>query len=84
MKKILLIFLLALQGSLVIGCPVCDKQQPAVLRGITHGTGPESRWDYLIVWIAVILVLLTLFYSLKWLIKPGEKSHNHIKQAILN
>lgn len=68
----------------VIACPACEKQQPKILRGITHGTGPESNWDYAIVWAAVIIVLFTLYFSVKWLIKPGEKSEKHIKRLILD
>ena len=45
---------------------------------------PDSRWDYLIVWITVAIVLLTLFFSVKWMIRPGEKSGTHIKRMILN
>ena len=67
-----------------MACPVCERNQPKILRGITHGTGPEHRWDYIIVSIAVAIVLATLFFSVKWLIKPGEKSQNHIKRFILN
>lgn len=65
-------------------CPVCERNQPKVLKGITHGTGPESQWDYVIVWITILIVLLTLFFSVKWLIRPGEKSPEHIKRVILN
>ena len=84
MKKINLIALISLFGSFAYACPVCDKQQPAALRGITHGTGPDSGWDYLIISVAAIIVLITFFYSVKWLIRPGESSEAHIKQYILN
>ncbi|MBO9617856.1 MAG: hypothetical protein J7539_02375 [Niabella sp.] len=67
-----------------VACAVCERSQPRVLRGITHGGGPNSKWDYLIVWTAVIIVLATLFCSIKWLIRPGEQSGNHIKRSILN
>jgi len=65
-------------------CPACEKQQPKILQGITHGGGPGSNWDYVIVWVAVVIVLFTLFFSLRWLIHPGEQSHSHIKRLILN
>ena len=65
-------------------CPVCEKQQPKILQGITHGAGPQSNWDYLIIAVTAIIVLLTLYFSIKWLVKPGEKSHSHIKHLILN
>lgn len=76
--------MLAIPGYVASACPACEKQQPAIFRGITHGTGPDSRWDYLIISVTVVIVLLTLFYSVKWLIKPGEKSADHIKQLILS
>jgi hypothetical protein len=64
-------------------CPVCEKQQPKITQGLTHGTGPNSNWDWVIITIFVLITLLTFFYSLKYLIKPDEKSSNHIKQSIL-
>lgn len=83
-KPILLTMLLCFFMVSIYACPACDKQQPKLLQGITHGTGPDGNLDYVIITIAVIIVLLTLFYSIKWLIKPGEQAKNHIKQIILN
>ena len=83
MKKLILILTLLIAGTAVFACPVCDKQQPKVLRGITHGAGPQSDWEYVIVWATVIIVLFTLYFSLKWIFRPGEKSENHIKRLIL-
>jgi len=73
-----------LVASNTMACAVCESQQPRLLKGITHGTGPESKWDYLIVSAMLTVVLLTLFFSIKWIIRPGEKSENHIKNFILN
>jgi hypothetical protein len=84
MRKILLSLSLLFNSLCVLACPVCERNQPQVLKGITHGAGPESKWDYLIVTITVAIVLLTLFLSVKWLIRPGEKSGAHIKRFILN
>ena len=84
MRKILLMLSFLLISTWTFACPVCEKQQPKVLRGVTHGAGPQSQWDYVIVWVGVVIVLLTLFYSMKWIIRPGEKSASHIKQHILN
>lgn len=84
MKKLLLTMLASSGSFLAMACPVCEKQQPAIFRGITHGTGPDSQWDYLIVAVAALVVLITLFYSVKWLIRPGERSQNHIKNLIIN
>ncbi len=64
-------------------CPVCERNQPKVLRGIVHGAGPESNWDYVSIWITIIIALITLFFSIKWTVKPGEKNSDHIKYSIL-
>ncbi len=65
-------------------CPPCEVAQPRYLKGITHGTGPQSNWDFLIISITAVIVIATLFFSIKWLLKPGEKSDTHIKNMILN
>lgn len=67
-----------------MACPVCEKNQPALLKGITHGAGPDSQWDYLIIFIMTGIVLGTLLVSLKYLIRPGEKNSRHIKNLVLN
>lgn len=85
MRKILLILVTILSiNTAAIACSVCEKQQPDVLKGITHGSGPQSNWDYLIIGAIAIIVVATLFFSLKWLLWPGEKSSDHIKRTILN
>jgi choline-glycine betaine transporter len=84
MKKIVILIPLLLTAFLTVACSVCERQQPKILRGITHGAGPESKWDYLIVWATVVIVGFTLFFSVKWLARPGEKSDQHIKRFILN
>jgi hypothetical protein len=84
MKKLILIITLAFSRFMTLGCPGCRLQQPKILRGITHGTGPRHQWDMLIVWAAVAVVLFTLYYSVKWLIRPGEQGGDHIKRFILN
>ena len=67
-----------------IACDVCERQQPKLLKGITHGAGPESQWDYFIVAGMAAVVVVTLFVSVKWLVRPGEQSAQHIKRSILN
>ncbi|GGF50613.1 hypothetical protein GCM10011339_43950 [Echinicola rosea] len=54
-----------------------------MLENITHGVGPQGQVDYIITAVALILVILALAFSLKFLIKPGEKSEKHIKNLIL-
>jgi hypothetical protein len=65
-------------------CDACKLQQPKITQDFTHGTGPESNWDWLIVAIIAVITLATLFYSFKFLIKPGEKNKKHIKNSILD
>lgn len=84
MKRMILSVLLMFTALWAVACPVCERNQPGIFKGITHGAGPESQWDYVIVWVTVAIVLLTLFFSVKWLIRPGEKSDHHIKRFILN
>ncbi|MBP8822829.1 MAG: hypothetical protein KBH07_04225 [Flavobacteriales bacterium] len=67
----------------VWACEVCEKQQPKVLRGITHGTGPQSAWDMPIIVISAVIVLFTLVFAVKFLVWPKEKAHDHIKRIIL-
>lgn len=83
MKRYSIFLLMLFVRTAVNACPACEKAQPRLLRGIVHGAGPDSRWDYLIVWLAVIATLFTLFYSIKWLIHPGESAATHIKHTIL-
>jgi hypothetical protein len=80
MKKLLYSILFTTISITTYACPMCEKQQPKVLRGITHGAGPESNLDYVIVWTMVAIVLVTLFFSLKYLIKPKENETSHIKR----
>jgi hypothetical protein len=85
MKKIQLILpLFIVWTNYFQACDACKLQQPKITRNVTHGTGPESNWDWLIVGIITALTLATLIYSFKFLIKPGEKSKKHIKNNILN
>jgi hypothetical protein len=84
MKKIIVVGIILLLELTIQACPECEKQQPKILRGISHGAGPESQWDYLIVWIMVAIVIVTLFFAIKWTIKPGEKEINHIKRNFIN
>lgn len=83
MKKIITTFFIFLQVA-VFSCPVCERQQPKIVRGIVHGAGPDSNWDYVIVWLIAIVAMVTFFFSIKWLLKPGEKNKSHIKYFILN
>ncbi len=76
--------LLLLTSLPALACDVCQKNQPAPLRGITHGTGPQSAWDMPIIWGAAIIVAITLVLAVKMLVRPGERSSSHIKHRILH
>ncbi|HEX6846468.1 MAG TPA: hypothetical protein VF144_05795 [Chitinophagaceae bacterium] len=84
MKKNLVLLLLLGVLTEANSCPACENQQPEILRGITHGAGPQSNWDYLIISVAAVIVVATLYFSVKWLLSPGEKDENHIKRVVLN
>lgn len=85
MKKVYLLIPIITLGITAIACPLCEAQKPKILRGITsHGSGPSSNWDYVAGSVTLIIVLAVLFYSIKWIIKPGEKEADHIKRNILN
>ena len=83
--KILLIISLLLTwiSPPSLACEVCKSQQPKVMQNITHGAGPQGQTDFIIIVIAIAIVLLTLFFSVKYLWKPGENSPNHIKRIVL-
>lgn len=70
--------------QLIMACDACKKQQPKITQGFTHGAGPESNWDWVIIIIISAITLLTFVFSLKYLIRPGEKNSDHIKQTILS
>jgi hypothetical protein len=84
MKKTTFLTACILLNAAVSACPVCERQQPEALKGIAHGAGPDSNWDYVTVGVITLITLFTLYYSIKWLVKPGEKDRDHIKLSILN
>lgn len=79
------IIALCLTASLPgIACEACKKQQPKLLQGITHGAGPDSNWDYVIVSVMLIVTLYSFYAMVRCLIKPKEKNYKDIKNMILN
>ncbi len=83
-NKIITILLLITLHQYALACETCEKQQPKITQGLTHGVGPGSNWDWVIVSIVVLFTIATLLFSLKYLIKPGENNSDHIKQTILS
>lgn len=85
MSKTLILFLVFFLSVLpAVACEVCQRNQPKLLQDISHGTGPQATSDYYIIGVSVLIVVFTLIYSLKFLLKPGEKNPGHIKNLILN
>lgn len=82
-RNILLFSLLFITGQgLVLACDLCKKNQPKGLENITHGEGPSGNIDYIITWSAIILVVITLFFSIKYLVRPKENHPGHIKNIV--
>jgi formate hydrogenlyase subunit 3/multisubunit Na+/H+ antiporter MnhD subunit len=84
MKKIITAVLLIAIYAGTYACPVCERNKPKTLQGITHGNAPDSSLDYVIVLCFSIVALATLIYSIKYLIKPNENNPAHIKYTLLN
>jgi phage shock protein PspC (stress-responsive transcriptional regulator) len=83
-KKIIILNVLVLAFVNSYACPVCERNKAKILQGITHGSNPNSNWDYVIVIAMICITIFTLFYSIKWLIKPREEDKTHIKYSLLN
>jgi len=75
---------LVLFSMYVSACDACKLQQPEITKELTHGTGPESDWDWFIVGIVAMITALAFFFSIKYLVKPGEKDDNHIKNLFFS
>ena len=44
---------------------------------------PGGKIDFVLIYVSIVIVGYTLYCGLKYLIKPGERSDNHIKRKIL-
>jgi len=89
MKKVLKVSLITILSLMAfvpsaLACEVCKENQPKPLQNITHGVGPQSDWDYVIITAGILIVSITLIYSLKFLISPREKDPDHIKNIVVN
>lgn len=83
-QRIIALVVVGIATTTASACPVCERNQPKLLKGVVHGAGPDSQWDYLIIGLIALIVILTLYFSVKWLVKPGENQANHIKRTVLN
>lgn len=85
MKKILLTFIIIGMAYLTVtACPVCERNQPKLLKGLVHGAGPDGTLDYVIVGVVVLISIITLYLSIKRIMHPGEKQEDHIKRFIIS
>ncbi|WP_040540045.1 hypothetical protein [Pedobacter arcticus] len=84
-KSFLLTVLLMVTASLTtFACEVCNKNQPKILRNITHGSGPQSNWDYFVVIAMVLIAVYTLYATIRcFLSRKTESKYNDIKNTIL-
>jgi hypothetical protein len=69
--------------NIFLFCPTCTLGQPKIISAISHGPGPDSRWDNLIALAFAKITIATAYYSIKNLVRPGESGKNHIKRSIL-
>lgn len=83
-QKVLFTTLFLIGTFYTFACDVCKENQPKGLENITHGAGPSGNLDLIIIWSAVVIVGFTLFFSLKYLIKPKETNPDHIKNIVRN
>ena len=85
MKKILFsIFIIGMACLTATACPICERNQPKLLRGLVHGPGPEGKLDYFIVGLVTLISMITLYLTVKRIISPGEKQADHIKRSVIN
>lgn len=69
--------------GMAVACEVCNPGQAEFFRELTHGLSPRGIIDWILVAITAIIVMITFIYSLKFLLRPGEKNSDHIKRTIL-
>ncbi len=68
----------------ILACEVCQKNQPKILQNITHGTGPQSDLDYILIWTAIGVVIVSLAISIKLIIQPKDNRHEQIKNIVID
>jgi hypothetical protein len=84
MKKLTSLTICFLSFLAAIACPVCDRNKKTALDKLSHGATADGTWDYIIVGAITLIALVTLFLSIKWLIKPNEDNKDHIKYLFIN
>lgn len=81
--KISLSVVAILFSTALFACDACQLQQPKVTKGFTHGTGPQSDWDWFIVVIVIIITIWTFFTFSEVFIKTWRKTRSPYKVFIL-
>ncbi|MCX8473307.1 MAG: hypothetical protein ORN85_06620 [Sediminibacterium sp.] len=84
LKKIaILIFCIASQFNISFACDVCKRaNERKMWINVGHGSGADNWTDFIWIFITAIITIYTLFFSIKYLYKPEEKSPQHIKYSI--
>ena len=78
MKEIIICTVVLLSTAVqVFACDLCKSHQPEVLQEVTHGMGPQGTMDYILLWGAVIIVLITLILSIALLAFPKRMDKNN-------
>ncbi|MBC8151408.1 MAG: hypothetical protein H7Z72_00700, partial [Bacteroidetes bacterium] len=57
----------------------CGRQQSKGFANITPGTGPESAFDYCVLYGAIALVVLTLGLFVRFMIRPEIEAPRRLK-----
>ena len=84
MKKLLIVAIATLLLALpALACPVCEKNQPKGFAGITHGVGPGGTFDYLMLYGAIAVVVLTFALFVRYLVRPDNR-RNEARRAQLS
>lgn len=76
-KTVLTSVLIILCFIQAFACELCKSQQPELLQDIVHGTGPQGTFDYIILWVAIVIVAVTFVLSVLFLIRPDKLDKNH-------
>ena len=60
-------------------CPYCTVANPSA-----HSSRPSGAWELGLVAVGAVIVALALLAAVRLLLRPGERSPDHIKLAILD
>ncbi len=84
LKKIgLFLVIISTQHFVSMACDVCKRaNERKMWINIGHGSGADNWTDFIWISLTLIIAVYTLFYSIKYLCKPGEQTPHHIKYSI--